>query len=649
MRSRMVLLVALSLLSSARLAPGQTHEHNTGYALTLRILPNASDETLAHIAEYAEPSEYMPSGNDTYKDIVRRRYGVFNRQIRTLVQRFNPQLRSWHAKPKGVVVLPAGPVWKFDVSSTLPKGSTVSQELVLREGSAGHYNLPKFLAANPKVVGMLDRLPAGLKLMLPWVSRIVSFRLKPEYVSRRFEIEQSLNRMKGVLDARISEQGRQVPTYARGKAESLKAVMQPSSVTTPSWPYTSWLSDARRLPLLRRNTAVVAVLDSGIPKVGGKSPIAKTALWTNHGEIPNNGKDDDDNIYIDDVYGCNLLSGGVWGFPVDDDVEGDSPYHGTQIAGLLTGALLPEDLRKEVQDSVHLMALKVLDSKGHLEIGAMANAIVYAIDKQANIINMSLRMPGRDASIERHIQAAINSNILFVVAAGNEQPHGLDLDEEDVPIYPAKYSLKYPDNVLTVAADDTQGQLATFSHWGKATVDLAAPGVDIESVTPDGKRVVVSGTSQATAVVSLAAALLHVEGVIDPADIKRRLLASVDYRPGLKDKVQSEGQLNIAKVLAINHDVVQLNSGELVIGKLRNRDPLQLIALSSPLNFGEVERIVFNYSNGEDLILTFDQKHGRRRFEQKLDIFPISIMVNGAVRKIGRDEARDLVPRYFRD
>lgn len=657
MIAQVSLLIAGLLFGFAITAQGQvdraSSQSTEDYELTLRILPNADYKTLARIAEFAEPERYQPSGQETYKQIARERYGVFNGDIRKLMRQFNPQLHSFSAKPHETVILPPGPHWSFQVESKLLTGSDPSQELLLRSGSAGRYNLRTFFEANPKLAKILDRLPAGVKLKIPYVAQVVSFRLKPEYASRRAEIEQTLNSLRAegkeqpvVIGARISPAGRLVPSLTEGHLASV-SVGRPSAAT-PFWPYTSMFWQSRQIAFLHQNTALVAVLDTGIPRPDQESGLPTGVLWTNRDEIPDNYVDDDKSLCIDDIYGCDLLSGSTRGFPMDDNDEGEVTYHGTHVAGLLVGALLPNDARKQVQDSMRLMTLKVVDSRGSVDIGATASAIVYALDKHVNIINMSLEIPRDDPSLRNALEAGQKSNVLFVVAAGNaQQGEGLNLDSQDVDLYPAQYSRDFPDQVITVAAHDAQGKLAPFSNWGEKTVDLAAPGVDVESLA-SLKTQKLSGTSQATPIVTLAAELLYAEGVVDAAAIKRRLMASVDYDPSLKGKVSSAGRLNIAKALAVNEDVVQLNSGELVRGELLGRDPLQIAGLDTPLNFGEVQKIIFNYSENPataDLVLTYTRRNGPRRFEQTLDMFPLRIKQADGVRIIQRSEARDLVPR----
>lgn len=410
-----------------------------------------------------------------------------------------------------------------------------------------------------------------------------------------------------------------------------------------------------QITIPRQNKVIAAVLDTGIPLQRDAPRLYGPFLWKNEGEIPDNLKDDDHNGYVDDVYGVNMCSGqDVRGFPRDDNDKEDM-YHGTHVAGLLAGILLPEELRKQVQDSLLLMILKVIDKNGDAYFDAITEAVFYATnpDRQANIVNMSFEMTRSYPPLEELFR--LRPTTLFVAAAGNDPLGGLNLDSAAIEIYPAQYSKDIP-NLVTVAAHGADGKLAPFSHWGEKTVDLAAPGVDVESLKPQrtqtGITQKLSGTSQAAPLVSLAAALLRAAGVRDPADIRQRLITSAEYDPDLKGKVRSAGRLNIAKALAVlRGDVVQLNTGELVCGTLLDRDPLQIYSLGSPLDFRQVRKIIFNYSKEDpqkaDLILSFNKKctpDGLERFEQTLDIFPLRVrQTDGTVRSIERSEARDLI------
>jgi hypothetical protein len=620
----------------------------------LRILPDVSQQTLAYVASLAEPELYQPSGQKTYKQIAREKYGVFNDKIATLMKQFN-HLHSFDAVPSRTVYLPAGPRWSFEPEMMLPAGSNVSNELVLRSGYAGEKSLRLFMEKNPKWAKMLDRLPANVKLKLPFVAQLVSYRLKSDYASSRREIEKKLNGLQGIKDAMIMPPLRMTPSVAEAHLSSLPPEARPAAADR-FWFYDRLFGKSRQIAIPRQNKVIVAVLDTGIPLERDDPRLYGPFLWKNEGEIPDNNYDDDNNGYVDDVHGVDMCPGqNLRGFPRDDNDNGDM-YHGTHVAGLLAGILLPEELRKQVQDSLLLMILKVIDKNGEAHYGAITDAIFYATrpEQQANIVNMSFDMLEPHPLLEFLIR--LRPTTLFVVAAGNDPLGGLNLDSAAIQIYPAQYSRDIP-NLITVAAHGADGKLAPFSHWGEKTVDLAAPGVDVESLKPQGLQTGItqklSGTSQATPLVSLAAALLCAAGVRDPADIRQRLITSAEYDPYLKGKVRSAGRLNIAKALAVlRGDVVQLKTGELICGTLLDRDPLQIQSLRSPLDFRQVRKIIFNYYSEEDpqkadLILSFNKKSTPDeldRFQETLEIFPLRVrQADGTVRSIERGEVQDLV------
>ncbi|MCM0647402.1 S8 family serine peptidase [Clostridium swellfunianum] len=210
-------------------------------------------------------------------------------------------------------------------------------------------------------------------------------------------------------------------------------------------------------------SVVVGVIDTGIDI---NHPDLKDRIWTNTGEVPGNGIDDDGNGYIDDVNG--------WDFYNNDnsvyDVK-DGDKHGTHVAGTIAASLNNVGV-VGVAPKVKIMPLKFLGPFGGSTFDAV-KAISYAKNKGVKVLNNSWGGSGYDYLLKDAIDSC---NALFVAAAGNEE------NNNDVtPSYPASYSSS---NILSVAAIDNRGNLASFSNFGATSVDVAAPGVNILSTIP---------------------------------------------------------------------------------------------------------------------------------------------------------------------
>lgn len=292
-------------------------------------------------------------------------------------------------------------------------------------------------------------------------------------------------------------------------------------------------------------SVVVAVIDTGI---SANHPDLIPNLWINEGEIPGNGRDDDGNGYVDDVHGFDF-----WG---DEGDVTDENGHGSHLAGIIGAAGNDGFGVAGINWNVRILPLKFTDAAGTGSSALAIEAIDYAIQNGARVINASwtLKLDGVKGSgwessnlLRQAIDKAGEAGILFVTAAGNQFKtyQGLDIDSQ--PVYPASFDT---DNMMTVAALDSEGALAAYSNYGPVTVDIAAPGSGIYSTGANGQYVVMSGTSIATAFVSGAAALiLSVAPDLDWYQVKSILVDSVEGEASLNGKIASQGYLNLANAL----------------------------------------------------------------------------------------------------
>jgi subtilisin family serine protease len=217
-------------------------------------------------------------------------------------------------------------------------------------------------------------------------------------------------------------------------------------------------------------TVVVAVIDSGVDY---NHPDLKNNIWTNQGETPGNGIDDDGNGYVDDIRG--------WDFVDNDNNPIDSPGHGTHVAGTI--AAVGNNLTgvTGVCWTVKIIPLRFVDATGFGTVLNEVEAIDYAIQNGANIINASFGSGSYSGSEYTAISRARDAGILFVAAAGNG-----GTDNDLFPYYPSNYDL---DNIVAVAATDQYDKLAWFSNYGATSVDVAAPGTNIYNCKPGRQTV----------------------------------------------------------------------------------------------------------------------------------------------------------------
>lgn len=280
------------------------------------------------------------------------------------------------------------------------------------------------------------------------------------------------------------------------------------------------------------DSVIIGVIDTGVDTA---HIDLLGNIWTNPGEIPNNGIDDDGNGYIDDIHGWDFVN---WdNGPIDDN------GHGTHCSGTIAAVGNNAIGVAGVCWSARIMALKFLDAWGYGYTSDAILAVEYATKMGANLTSNSWGGGSFSQALKDAIDSSGAHGMLFVAAAGNDQ------ENNDIyPHYPCSYDL---DNIISVAATDHNDNLANFSNWGLTSVDLGAPGVNIYSSIPGGSYQYMSGTSMATPHVSGAVALVWSEyPALTYLQVKNRIMNMVDPVPSLAGKCVSGGRLNVFMAMA---------------------------------------------------------------------------------------------------
>ena len=225
----------------------------------------------------------------------------------------------------------------------------------------------------------------------------------------------------------------------------------------------------------------------------------------------------------------------------------DDYNHGTHVSGTI-GAVGNNGVGVVgVNWKASVMGLKFLDARGSGYTSDAIDAIEFAIQvKQKGIADIRVLSNswgggGYSQALYDEISRANDNDILFVAAAGNSASNN-----DVTPNYPSNYDVT---NVIAVAATDSNDKLASFSSYGATTVDLGAPGVNIESTIRNGGYGYMSGTSMATPHVSGAAALILSKCALSTADLRADILSSVDPVSSLAGKTVTGGRLNVNKAI----------------------------------------------------------------------------------------------------
>ncbi len=300
---------------------------------------------------------------------------------------------------------------------------------------------------------------------------------------------------------------------------------------------------------------IVAVIDTGMDYL--HNDFAAEQLWRNPQE-KRNGRDDDDNGFIDDLIGWNFVDG--------NNNPWDRSGHGTHISGIIAACTDNGLGITAVNADAVIMPLKVANFIGQARSSAVAAAIYYAVDNGARVINLSL---GGELITELERTAAryaADNSVLIVVSAGNRGLSAAYLGYASLP------------DVLVVGASDLNGERAGFSNFG-SPVALLAPGVEVLSLRardsdfialsnppdyPPGSAIVgdeeeyyrASGTSFSAAFVSgVASRLFTLRPELSASQAHRMLMQSaVDIGASGVDQTSGYGRVDFVRALAASPD-----------------------------------------------------------------------------------------------
>jgi len=328
-----------------------------------------------------------------------------------------------------------------------------------------------------------------------------------------------------------------------------------SGTSSPSNAFGTGAMDAWAAGHTGSRDVVVGVVDEGIQI---DHPDLAANIWTNPWEVVN-GIDDDGNGYVDDIHG--------WDFLHDDNTVYDGPTldgHGTHVAGTIGGVGGNAVGVAGVNWAVSLISAKFLEGTG--DTADAIRALDYLTDLKVrhnlNIVATNNSWGGGEFS--QALLDAINrggdQGILFVAAAGND---GAD-DDGLTPFYPAASACTqhFPSNaprgwdcIVSVAAIDDHGHLASFSNYGSTTVDLGAPGEGIVSTYTPASYAIADGTSMAAPHVTGALALLaDCNGALLPSQLRADVLATGASTASLGGKTVTGKRLDIEALTAAHCD-----------------------------------------------------------------------------------------------
>ncbi len=299
------------------------------------------------------------------------------------------------------------------------------------------------------------------------------------------------------------------------------------------------------LPARTPKEIVVAVVDTGVDH---NHEDLKDIMWRNERELPGNGKDDDNNGYIDDIHGINTLIRDAQGRATMNTMA--SHWHGTHVSGTIAATQNNGIGIAGVANNVKIMALRTVPDDSDELDSDIVEAFLYASKMGAKIINCSFGKKTNEGGfvVRDTINQIARNGVLVVISAGNDSVGPFSWHDIDVNAkYPASFDSA---NTLVIASTTSAGNLSSFSNIGARGVDVASPGSDIYSTINGNRYSMASGTSMAAPNASgVAAMVMGYYPQLNVATVKKVLMESVTKVPDFKGRMVAEGRLNLKTAL----------------------------------------------------------------------------------------------------
>lgn len=426
-------------------------------------------------------------------------------------------------------------------------------------------------------------------------------RLQPPEVARNSEQNESDASSSSEAEPKSSDSSSQTTPKERVERSASTEKKRYYLLAAPNDPLygSAWYFAAVNAPSAWDTTTgssdvTVAVIDSGF----ALSHQDLQANWQyndgeNGGGKESNGVDDDGNGYVDDYRG--------WDFVVDDnspqagvdDPLGDGVSHGTETAGLV-GAVGDNGVgTTAISQQVSVMPLQVMDDAGSGYSNDVAEAIYYAVDNGADVINMSLGTSGNDPTVEAAVEYAYDNDVVVVAAAGNCGYVGADGpctgQVTGYITFPANN-----DKVIAVGATTSSNARAYFSSYGER-LDIVAPGYGtfvyptVAYSDPGGLNVTnayssaLAGTSYSSPIVASTAALIKsIRPDTSVGDMRALLLGNTQQLGGtLYTTSFGHGLLNVSKSISVAN---ALNGSTSDVPQILEIDSLRPVHDASTVN-----------------------------------------------------------------